>query len=33
MRDNFTERIQEAWDGKLWMKKNMNYSIYDPKTE
>ena len=33
MRDNFTDRIQEAWDGKLWMKQNMNYSIYDPKTE
>jgi ligand-binding sensor domain-containing protein/signal transduction histidine kinase len=33
MRDNYTDQIQEAWDGKLWLKQNMNYSIYDPKTE
>ncbi len=33
MRDNNTEEIMEAFDGKLWMKQNMNYSVYNPKTE
>jgi len=33
MRDNYTDGIMEAYDGKLWMKQNMNYSVYDPKTE
>ena len=33
MRDNYTEQIMEAYDGKLWLKQGMNYSIYDPVTE
>ena len=33
MRDNHTNEIMEAFDGKLWMKQNMNYSVFDPKTE
>ncbi len=30
MRDNYTESIQEAGDGRLWLKQGMNYCIYDP---
>lgn len=33
MRDNFTDEIMEAYDGKLWLKQGMNYCIYDPVTE
>ena len=33
MRDNYTEQIQEAGDGKLWLKQGMNYCIYDPRYE
>lgn len=33
MRDNFTDEILEAYDGKLWLKQGMNYCIYDPVTE
>ncbi|MBQ9649696.1 MAG: hypothetical protein IJV25_04670 [Prevotella sp.] len=33
MRDNYTEQIFEAYDGKLWIKQGMNYCIYNPKTE
>ncbi len=33
MRDNFTYEIMEAYDGKLWMRQNMSYSVYDPVTE
>ena len=33
MRDNYTNEIMEAYDGKLWLKQNMNYSVFDPKTE
>ena len=32
MRDNFTDEIMEAYDGKLWLKLGMNYCIYDPVT-
>ena len=31
MRDNYTEQILEAGDGKLWLKQGMNYCIYDPR--
>ena len=30
MRDNYTDQIFEAYDGKLWLKQGMNYCIYDP---
>ncbi len=33
MRDNYTEQIMEAFDGKLWLKQGMNYCVYDPLTE
>lgn len=33
MRDNYTDRIYEAYDGKLWMRQGMNYCVYDPVTE
>ena len=33
MRDNYTDEIMEAYDGKLWLKQGMNYCIYDPVTE
>ena len=33
MRDNFTDEIMEAYDGKLWLKQGMNYCVYDPVTE
>ena len=33
MRDNYVDRIYEAYDGRLWTKQGMNYCIYDPTTE
>ena len=33
MRDNYTDQIMEAFDGKLWLKQSMNYCVYDPVTE
>ena len=33
MRDNFTDEIMEAYDGKLWLKQGMNYCVYDPVKE
>ena len=33
MRDNYTDMIMEAYDGRLWLKQGMNYCIYDPVTE
>ena len=33
MRDNYTDRIYEAADGRLWMRQGMNYCVYDPVTE
>ena len=33
MRDNYTDEIYEAYDGKLWLKQGMNYCIYDPVTD
>ena len=33
MRDNFTDEIMEAYDGKLWLKQGMNYCVFDPVTE
>lgn len=33
MRDNYTEKIFEAFDGKLWLKQGMNYCVYDPVKE
>lgn len=33
MRSNYVDEIYEAFDGKLWLKQGMNYTIYDPVTE
>ena len=33
MRDNYTDQIMEAYDGRLWLRQGMNYSVYDPVTE
>jgi ligand-binding sensor domain-containing protein len=33
MRDNYTDEIMEAYDGKLWLKQGMNYCVYDPIKE
>lgn len=33
LRDNYVDRIYEAYDGRLWMRQGMNYCIYDPLTE
>lgn len=33
MRDNYTDQIFEAYNGKLWLKQGMNYCVYDPVTE
>ena len=33
MRDNYVDRIFEAYDGRLWTKQGMNYCIYVPETE
>ena len=33
MRDNYTDRVFEDADGKLWMRQGMNYCVYDPTTE
>ena len=33
MRDNYTDRVYEATDGRLWMRQGMNYCVYDPVTE
>ena len=33
IRDNYVDRIFEAWDGKLWIKSGMNYCVFDPVTE
>ena len=33
MRDNYCDRVYEAYDGKLWMRQGMGYCVYDPATE
>ncbi len=33
MRDNYTDRVFEDAEGKLWMRQGMNYCVYDPITE
>lgn len=33
MRDNYTDQVFEAYDGKLWLKQGMTYCVYDPVTE
>ena len=33
MRNNYVDEIYEAYDGKLWIRQSMNYTIYDPVTE
>lgn len=33
MRDNYTDAIYEAHDGRLWLKQGMNYCVYDPVSE
>lgn len=33
MRGNYVDEVHEAYDGKLWLKQGMNYTIFDPVTE
>lgn len=33
LRNNYVEEVYEAYDGKLWIRQNMNYTIFDPVTE
>lgn len=33
MRNNYVDEIYEAYDGKIWLRQSMNYTIYDPLTE
>ncbi len=33
MRGNYVDEIYEAFDGKLWLKQGMNYTVFDPVTE
>ena len=33
MRDNYCDRVYEAYDGTLWMRQGMGYCVYDPVTE
>ncbi len=33
MRDNYVDELYEGFDGKIWIKHGMNYSVLDPKTE
>ena len=33
LRNNRVDNIQEAHDGRLWLKQGMGYSVFDPATE
>ena len=33
LRNNYVDEIYEAYDGKLWLRQGMNYTIFDPVTE
>lgn len=33
LRSNYVDMIWEDFDGKLWLKQGMNYSLFDPVTE
>ena len=33
LRNNYVDEIMEAYDGKLWLRQGMNYSMFDPVTE
>ena len=33
MRDNYTDRVFEDAEGRLWMRQGMNYGVYDPVKE
>lgn len=33
LRSNYVDEVFEAYDGKLWIRQNMSYTIYDPVTE
>ena len=33
LRNNYVDEIYEAYDGKLWLKQGMAYTIFDPVTE
>ena len=33
LRGNYVDEIYEAFDGKLWLKQGMNYTVFDPVTE
>ena len=33
LRGNYVDEVYEAFDGRLWLKQGMNYTIFDPQTE
>ena len=33
LRNNYVNDIWEDFEGKLWLRQGMNYSVFDPKTE
>ena len=33
LRNNYVDLIWEDYQGRLWLRQGMNYSIFDPKTE
>ncbi len=33
LRSNYLDEVYEAYDGKLWIRQNMSYVIYNPVTE
>lgn len=33
MRNNYVEKIFEAYDGKLWLRQGMSFTVFDPVTE
>ncbi|MBQ7419615.1 MAG: hypothetical protein IJV17_02615 [Prevotella sp.] len=33
LRNNYVDEVYEAYDGKLWLRQGMNYTIFNPETE
>ncbi len=33
LRNNYIDEVFEAYDGKLWIRQSMNYTLFDPVTE
>lgn len=33
LRNNYVEKIFEAYDGKLWLRQGMSFTVFDPVTE